>query len=63
MNYYYELLLIYLLVGTIAGFGLETMVKAFTKEEVSGWERLSLITLWPFMILLFLINFIIGFFK
>ena len=63
MNYYCELLAIYLLVGTIIGFGLETIVRAFTDEEVNGWERLSLITLWPFMILLFLINFIIGFFK
>ena len=63
MNYYCELLAIYLLAGTIVGFGLEIIVRAFTDEEVNGWERLSLITLWPIMVIIFLYNLIKGFFK
>ncbi len=63
MNYYCELLAIYLLAGTIVGFGLETIVRAFTDDEVNGWERLSLITLWPLMVVIFLYNLIKGFFK
>jgi len=63
MHYYCELLAIYLLVGTIVGFGLETIIRAFTDMEVNGWERLSLITLWPIMVVIFLYNLLIGFFK
>jgi len=63
MHYYCELLAIYLLVGTIVGFGLETIVRAFTDDEVNGWERLSLITLWPLMVIIFLYNLIVGFFR
>jgi len=63
MNYYCELLAIYLLAGTIVGFGLEIIVRAFTDDEVNGWERLSLITLWPIMVIIFLYNLIKGFFK
>ena len=63
MNYYCELLAIYLLAGTIVGFGLEIIVRAFTDDEVNGWERLSLITLWPLMAIIFLYNLIKGFFK
>ncbi len=62
MHYYCELLAIYLLAGTIVGFGLETIIRAFTDMEVNGWERLSLITLWPIMVIIFLYNLIKGFF-
>ena len=63
MHYYCELLAIYLLVGTIVGFGLETIIRAFTDMGVNGWERLSLIILWPIMVIIFLYNLLIGFFK
>jgi len=63
MNYYCELIAIYLLAGTIVGFGLEIIVRAFTDDEVNGWERLSLITLWPLMVIVFLYNLVKGFFK
>jgi len=63
MHYYCELLAIYLLAGTIVGFGLETIIRAFTDMGVNGWERLSLITLWPIMVIIFLYNLLIGFFK
>ena len=54
--------LLYLLAGTLVGFLLEAAVR-LTGGELSGGERVAVITLWPLMALLFVINFIRGFFQ
>jgi len=54
--------LIYLLAGTFIGFCLESAVR-WTNQEVSMSERFQLILLWPIMGLIFIINFIRGFFQ
>lgn len=54
--------LIYLLVGTIMGFILESIVRSTGEEEVNMRERFSLIVLWPFMVMVFIYSFIKGFF-
>ena len=59
MTYY---TLIYLLAGTVVGFCLESIVR-FTDQNVTMGERIQLILLWPVMVLIFIVNFIRGFFK
>ena len=49
----YELICLYLLVGTIIGFLMEEMFR-WADEDVSGIERFWLVTLWPLMILIFI---------
>lgn len=58
---YYELICLYLLVGTIVGFLLERTIR-WTGEEISGIERFWLITGWPLMLLVFVYYFIVGIF-
>ena len=55
-------ILIYLLAGTFVGFCLESIVR-WTNQHVTMGERVQLIMLWPVMVLIFIINFIRGFFK
>jgi len=57
----YQLILHYLLAGTVVAFGLEVVVRA-AGFEVSLGERAALITLWPLMLVIFLFNFIKGLF-
>jgi len=52
---------LYLLVGTIIGFVFELLIR-WTDGNVNLGERIAIITLWPLMILVFLFNFIKGFF-
>lgn len=55
-------ILIYLLAGTVVGFCLESIVR-WTDQEVTMGERVSLIVFWPVMALIFIVNFVRGFFK
>tara|TARA_Y100001972_G_C7636621_1_gene319678 strand:+ start:768 stop:950 length:183 start_codon:yes stop_codon:yes gene_type:complete len=55
-------ILLYLLVGTFAGFLLEKAVRA-NGDKVNGWERFSIITLWPLMTAIFIFSFIKGMFN
>jgi len=57
-----QLIALYLLAGTIVGFFLESVVRA-VGESFNGWERASVIITWPIMLVVFIFNFIIGFFK
>ena len=49
--------LIYFLVGTLIGFFLEAIVR-WTGNELTGFERVLMITLWPISCLMFVWNFI-----
>lgn len=55
-------ILIYLLAGTFVGFCLESIVR-WTNQDVSMSERIQLIVLWPIMSLIFIVQFIRGFFQ
>jgi hypothetical protein len=57
----YELICLYLLVGTIIGFLMEKMFR-WVDEDVSGIERFWLVTLWPLMILIFIYYLLVGIF-
>ena len=41
---------------------MESMIR-YTQQEVNKYERFSLITFWPFMILIFTYYFIVGLFN
>ena len=56
-----QLVALYLLVGTVIGFVFELLIR-WTDGNVNLGERIAIITLWPLMILVFLFNFIKGFF-
>jgi hypothetical protein len=58
---HYELICLYLLVGTIIGFLMEEMFRC-VDEDVSGIERFWLVTLWPLMILIFIYYLLVGIF-
>ena len=58
----YELICLYLLVGTIIGFLMEEMFRC-VDEDVSGIERFWLVTLWPLMILIFIYYLLVGIFN
>jgi len=47
---------IYLLIGTIVGLFLETMVR-ISYNSVNMYERFWLITLWPLMLMIFMYYF------
>ena len=57
-----QLAIYYLLVGTIVGFCLEGITRA-TGQNLNGAERFWLIVLWPIMLVTFIFNVIVGFFK
>lgn len=59
---HYELICLYLLVGTIIGFLMEEMFRC-VDEDVSGIERFWLVTLWPLMILIFIYYLLVGIFN
>ena len=50
----------YLLIGTIIGLLLETVIRA-TGYDITGWERASLICGWPVHVTIFVWNFIKGY--
>ena len=50
----------YLLIGTIIGLLLETVIRA-TGHDITGWERVSLICGWPVHGIIFVWNFIKGY--
>jgi len=56
---YYSI--IYFLAGTVIGFLIELVVVS-VGEEFNYKERIATITLWPFMLLTFIVYFIKGFF-
>ena len=51
----------YLLIGTVAGLFLETVIRA-TDQEVTNWERASLICGWPVHCGIFIYHFVKGIF-
>lgn len=55
-----NLVVLYLLAGLVVAFLLEHAIRD-VEERVSGWERYSLITLWPLMVVIFIYYFIKGF--
>ena len=50
----------YLLLGTIIGLLLETVIRA-TGQDITSWERASLICGWPLHATVFVWNFIKGY--
>ena len=54
-----NIILYYLLVGTVVGFFLERAVVA-TGNHLSLLERASVITLWPIMLVVFIVYFFKG---
>jgi hypothetical protein len=59
---YYELILLYLLVGVLIGFMIESLIRV-TGNDLNGSERYSLIVLWPIMLVVFLYYFIKSLFN
>lgn len=59
---YYELILLYLLVGVLIGFMIESLIRV-TGNDLNGSERYSLIVLWPIMLAIFLYYFIKSLFN
>tara|TARA_X000001382_G_C3018376_1_gene130793 strand:- start:261 stop:461 length:201 start_codon:yes stop_codon:yes gene_type:complete len=59
---YITLIASYLLVGVIVGFLLELAIRKFN-FEIDNSERFIMIGLWPFMALVFVYNFLKGYFK
>jgi hypothetical protein len=58
---YYELILLYLLVGVLIGFMIESLIRV-TGNDLNGSERYSLIVFWPIMLAVFLYYFLVGMF-
>ena len=52
----------YFIIGIIVGFLLELAMSVTTGDRVNWGERIVIITLWPLMGILFIVNFIRGFF-
>ena len=50
----------YLLVGTIVSFLIEHVIR-WAQMDVTFGERLWMITLWPIMVVIFIVNYIKGF--
>ena len=59
---YMTLIASYLLVGVVVGFLLELAIRKFN-FEIDNSERFIMIGLWPFMALVFVYNFLKGYFK
>jgi hypothetical protein len=59
---YYELILLYLLVGVLIGFMIESLIRV-TGNDLNGSERYSLIVFWPIMLVVFLYYFIKSLFN
>lgn len=59
---YYELILLYLLVGVLIGFMIESLIRV-TGNDLNGSERYSLIVFWPIMLAVFLYYFIKSLFN
>jgi hypothetical protein len=59
---YITLIASYLLVGVVVGFLLELAIRKFN-FEIDNSERLVMIGLWPFMAVIFVYNFLKGYFK
>jgi len=53
----------YLLVGTIQSVGVEYFIRNLVNQEVTGKERILLIGLWPIVTVVFVFNFLKGFFN
>jgi len=49
----------YLLAGTIIGCCIEQVVR-WSGQNITGWERVQMITLWPIMSAVFMFYFIKG---
>ncbi len=59
---YITLIASYLLVGVVVGFLLELAIRKFN-FEIDNSERLVMIGLWPLMAVIFVYNFLKGYFK
>jgi hypothetical protein len=59
---YITLIASYLLVGVVVGFLLELAIRKFN-FKIDNSERFIMIGLWPFMALVFVYNFLKGYFK
>ena len=55
-------MLTYFIIGLVVGFLLELAMSVTTGDRVNWGERIVIITLWPLMGILFIVNFIRGFF-
>ena len=53
----------YFIVGLVVGFLLELAMSVTTGDRVNWGERIIIITLWPIMGTLFIVNLIRGFFQ
>jgi len=51
----------YLIIGLIVAFILEHIIR-WTGNDVTFWERIWMISLWPIMTIVFVYNFVKGFF-
>ena len=49
----------YLLIGLVISFGIEHVIR-WTEQDVTFSERIWMITLWPFMAIVFIYNFFKG---
>ena len=54
--------LTYFIIGAVVGFLLELAMSVTTGDKVNWGERITIITLWPIMGILFIVNFIRGLF-
>ena len=59
---YINLIASYLLVGVVVGFLLELAIRKFD-FKIDNSERFIMIGLWPLMALVFVYNFLKGYFK
>jgi hypothetical protein len=55
-------MLTYFIIGVVVGFLLELAMSVTTGDKVNWGERILIITLWPLMSILFVVNFIKGLF-
>ena len=54
---YTELICYYLLIGTLVGLIIEYTIR-WTGDDVNGYERFWLISVWPIMVLIFVYYFL-----
>jgi len=59
-----EIVVPYGICGAIFGLLFEMLVKSQDRDhEVKGWERVYWVSLWPFCLVIFLYNFLKGFWE
>jgi hypothetical protein len=56
-------ILYYLIVGTLVGFSLESLIRFFANDEVNMFERIFMILFWPLICIIFVYYFVKTFFN